>query len=210
MFIAILLLPVFQQCWRRNLKIYSGVQLILRFYFCPFWLHSALGRLWHTQAHHNLVSYSNTIPGPADLHNQVQTLRIQSHTPSVSTTQGLRPNCTHLHVSNPLLTCHTLSGLGQGRWEALVSLPTKSPKYCTCCGQTDRLLHRQPVTARIRKCTAFPHVTFLWLSLIRAQIPSYHLCRMLPCVEHLWACMLGTAPENSFPLKGFQLLRGAS
>lgn len=210
MFIAILSLPVFQQCWRRNLKIYSGVQLISRFYFCPFCLHSALGRLWHTHIHHNLVSYSNTIPGPGDLHNQVQTLRIQSHTPSVST-QVLRPNCTHSHVSKPLLTCHTPRRLWGGAGGRLWSLyPQSPPRYCTCCDQTDGLLHRQPATARIRKCTAFPHVTFLWLSLIRAQIPSHHLRRTLPCVERLWACMWGTAPENSFPLKGYQLLRGAS
>ena len=148
MFIAILSLPVFQQCWRRNLKIYSGVQLISSFYFCPFCLHSALGRLLHTHVQHNLVSYPNTVPGPGDLSNQIQTLRIQSQTQSVPT-QVLYSNCTHSHVSDPRLTCHTPRRLGRGRWEALVSLPKKSPKYCTCCDQTDGLLHRQPATARI-------------------------------------------------------------
>lgn len=102
----------------------------------------------HTHVQHNLVSYSNTVPGPDDLSNQVQTLKIQSQTQSVPT-QVLHPNCTHSHVSDPRLTCHTPRPLGRGRWEALVSLPTKSPKYGTCCDQTDGLLHRQPATARI-------------------------------------------------------------
>lgn len=107
--LLLLLFYLHQGCWRRNLKIHSAVQLISSLLSLPLLSSFSSGETVTSHIYHNsLVSCSNTIAGPCDLCNQVQTLRTQIHMQSVPT-QVWHPDYTHSHASNPLYTCHSPS-----------------------------------------------------------------------------------------------------
>lgn len=110
----------------------------------------------------------------------------------------------YLTPGSPVTLPGRWGGAGGRLWSPYPQSPPSTAPAVT--KQTASCIDNLGLPGSYQKKHGLPTCDTPLTSLIRAQIPSH---RLLPRVERLWACMWGPTSETPFPLKGYQLLRGA-